>query len=284
MKNRILLSSGSINNYGTDRIFEIARRLGFDGIELIVDRRTDTFHVPYLKTLIDRHRIPIEAVHAPFSFIKPAGWENGEIPRARRAVRLAEELGSRLVVLHGPFFTDRPYLEWLREGLASFQKTTSVILAVENMPSYRKLLGRLGVRLGAPAIQEARRKKAWRLVPRFLNPPCHCLHRPENLLIFPRVVLDVTHLATGDYDPIRAFDVLGQRVVHVHLSNFDGKEHRELRRGVVDIAGFLRHLKTRGYQGDVCLEIMPESFPSEDEAATLAVLAANLAIIRENLC
>jgi len=283
MKNRILLSTGSIYNYGTNRVFEIARRIGFDGVEIIVDRRTDTFHVPYLRSLIERSGLPIGAIHSPFSFIRPAGWENGEIKRARRSVRLAEELGARLVVLHGPSFADRPFLKWLQEELPSFQASTSVIVAVENMPHYRKPLGRIGAWLNWPTVQDAKRKKAWNLVPSFLIPPCHLLSRPEDLLPFRHVVLDVTHLGTGGYDPGRVYDLLGERVAHVHLSNFDGKEHRELRKGEVEIARFLRHLQAKGYAGDIALEISPASFASEDEAATIETLSANLAIIRENL-
>lgn len=283
MTNRVLLSTGSINNYGTDRVFEIARRTGFDGVEIIVDRRTDTFQAPYLRSLIERYGLPVRAVHSPFSFLKLAGWESGEVPRARKSVRLAEELGARLVVLHGPSCADRPYLAWLREELPAFQATTKVIVAVENMPRYRKPLGRLGARLHWPNVQDAKRKRGWDFVPPFLLPPCHLLTRPEDLLPFRHVVLDVTHLGTGGYDPVRAYDLLGERVAHVHLSNFDGKEHRELRRGELDIGRFLRHLKARGYPGDVALEISPGSFASEDEAATIETLAANLAIIRENL-
>jgi sugar phosphate isomerase/epimerase len=283
MKNRILLSTGSLYNYGTDRVFEIARRTGFDGVEIIVDRRTDTFQVPYLRSLIERYGLPIGAVHSPFSFLKLAGWKDGEIPRARRSVRLAEELGAPVVVLHGPSFTDRPYLKWLQEELPSLQAATKVIVAVENMPHYRKPFGRIGARFHWPNIQDAKRKKAWNFVPSFLLPSCHLLSRPEDLLPFRHVVLDVTHLGTGGYDPARVYDLLGERVAHVHLSNFDGQEHRELRKGEVEIAGFLRHLTAKGYAGDIALEISPGSFASEDESATVETLAANLAIIHDNL-
>jgi sugar phosphate isomerase/epimerase len=102
-------------------------------------------------------------------------------------------------------------------------------------------------------------------------------------LRFRHLVLDTTHLATGGFDPIAVFERLKERVVHVHLSNFDGREHVELRQGELDLAAFIRHLKESGYAGTLCLEIMPEYFPSEDESFTRRLLEDNLALIRENL-
>ena len=86
MSNQIILSSGSIRNYGMDRVFEIAARCGFDGVEMIVDERTDTIHSGYLRGLIERYNQPVPVVHAPFNFLDPPGWEKDEISRAKRSV------------------------------------------------------------------------------------------------------------------------------------------------------------------------------------------------------
>ncbi len=117
MNNQIILSSGSLSNYGMDRVFEIAARCGFNGVELIVDERTDTIHPGYLRELIERHNQPVPVVHAPFNFLSPPGWERDEVSRAKRSVGLAEEISAASVVLHTPFYTDRLYLRWLEEDL-----------------------------------------------------------------------------------------------------------------------------------------------------------------------
>ena len=283
MRNPILLSSGSLRNYGLNRLFEIAAGTGFDGIEIIVDETTDSADPVYLRRMIKEHGLPIPAVHAPFAFIDPPGWEKEEARRVKRSVRLAEEIGASLVVLHVPFFTDRVFRRWLEEELGSFQETTRVVLGVENMPQARKPGGRLGIRLNGPSILEVRRKGIWRLIPSFFNPPCFPSSDPDGISRFPRVVLDTTHLATGGFDPVAAFDRLREKVVHVHLSNFDGREHLELRRGHIDIPRFIRHLGEKGYAGAFCLEIMPEYFPSHDEEYTRRLLGDNLALIRRNL-
>lgn len=282
MRNPVLLSSGSLRNYGLDRLFEIARLTGFDGVEIIVDECADSAHPGYLRKLMERHGLPVPAVHTPFAFIDPPGWEKDEISRVKRSLRLAEEVGASIVVLHTPFFTDSDYQRWLEEELEAFQETTNMILAVENMPHYRKLGGRLGVWLRGPSLLEARRKKIWNLLPSFLNPPCFPLSDLEKLSRFQYLVFDTTHLATGGFDPVSTFERIKDKVVHIHLSNFDGREHLELRKGVVDIPRFLRRLRESGYEGMLCLEMMPEYFPSEDEQFVRSLLKENLELIREN--
>jgi len=281
--NPILLSSGSIRNYGMDRVFEIAAACGYDGVELIVDERTDTVHVDYLRRLIDRFRMPVPVVHAPFEFLDPPGWEKDEVARTRRSVRLAEDLGSESVVLHTPFYTNRSFRMWLENDLPAFQKTTDILLLVENMPCYRKPGGRLGRWLGIADVQQRAPKFFWKLVPCRVNPLCFPLCDLDLMEQFENIILDVTHLATGGYDPIRSFDRFRDKIRHIHLSNFDGREHLEVEAGLIDMAAFLTHIKESGYQGGVCLEIMPEYFPAEDEKKTIALLKRNRKFIRKFL-
>ncbi len=282
MKNQIILSSGSIRNYGMDRVFEIAARCGFDGVEMIVDERTDTVHAGYLRKLIERHNQPVPVVHAPFNFLDPPGWEKDEMSRAKRSVELAQEIGAASVVLHTPFYTDRLFLRWLEDDLADYQKTTDIILLVENMPCYRKPGGRLGKWLNISDVQEWNRKKFWSLVPSVINPLCFPLCDLKKLEQFPHIILDTTHLGTGGFDPITVFDHFKDKVEHIHLSNFDGREHLELRTGKIDMGAFLRHVTNTGYTGGFCLEIMPEYFPSDNEEMTVELLTENLDFIREH--
>ena len=98
---QIIFSTGSLYSYGTDRCFEIASRCGFDGIEVFVDARWDTRHVQTLTRLIDRHRIPVVAVHSPF-FSVP-GWPSDQPALIARSLALAEAIGAGVVVHHLPW-------------------------------------------------------------------------------------------------------------------------------------------------------------------------------------
>jgi hypothetical protein len=44
----LALSTGSLYTYGLDRVFGLAQKAGFDGIEVLVDGRWDTRQADYL--------------------------------------------------------------------------------------------------------------------------------------------------------------------------------------------------------------------------------------------
>lgn len=280
---QVLLSSGSLCNYGLNRIFEIAALCGYDGVELIIDEHTDTVHVDYLQKLIERHSLPIPVVHAPFNFLNPPGWEKDELSRLVRSVHLAEQIQARSVVLHTPFYTDPAFRRWLEEDLTEFQKRNTITILVENMPCYRKVGGRIGKLFSIPDLAERNRRGIWKLVPDCLLPACFPLCGLEQMDQFPHIILDTTHLGTAGIDPILAFDRFRHQVRHIHLSNYDGREHLELRTGFLDLAAFLRHTARAGYRGGYCLELMPEHFDSHDRDYTLQLLADNLAFIRRHI-
>jgi sugar phosphate isomerase/epimerase len=52
MKEQIVLSSGSLYHYGLNRFFEIAKKAGFDSIELCLDSRIDNQDPTYVKKTI----------------------------------------------------------------------------------------------------------------------------------------------------------------------------------------------------------------------------------------
>ncbi|MDP8236667.1 MAG: sugar phosphate isomerase/epimerase family protein [Candidatus Erginobacter occultus] len=282
ISNPVLLSSGSLRNYGLNRVFETAAGCGYDGVELIVDEHTDSVHADYIRKLIERYSLPVPVVHAPFNFLDPPGWEKDELSRLVRSLRLAEEVGARSVVLHTPFYTDRAFRRWLEEDLAGFQKKNTVTILVENMPCYRKVGGRLGKLFSLSDLAERDRRGFWKLVPNFLLPPCFPLSALGEMDQFPNIILDTTHLGTAGIDPIAAFERFRDRIGHIHLSNYDGREHLELQTGILDLAAFLHHTARSGYRGGYCLEIMPEYFDSHDSVHTIRLLSENLAFIRRH--
>lgn len=279
----ILLSIGSLRFYGLDRVFGIARDLGFDGVEIIVDERWDTSDPLYLKRLVGRYQLPIASIHSPFSFVETPAWGSDPVERMRRSLALAEECASEIVVIHLPFFAERRYARWVDEELPRWQEETSVKLAVENMPHAYKILGRLGVLLNTGIFYEVNRR-AWLnrlLLP--LSTCCHVGNDWNHLLRFRYLVLDTTHLATGGLDPVEAYERVKSRLALIHVSNFTGAEHQPLGTGQMDMERFLRHVARSGYRGHVTLELMPDNFPDRTESTAREILAADLALCRSCL-
>lgn len=271
---RFLLATGSLWTYSVARCFALAAAAGYDGIELLVDRRWETRQADSLRRLSEQHHLPISVVHAPF-LPAIAGWPEENVGRLKQATALAEALGAAIVVHHPParlgflwvqvgprFFPvpvpgwrpDAPYRRWLREEYAAFQATTAVRLCLENMPT-RPIRGR-----------------RWRF---------HHWGHHDDMTPFSQLTLDTTHLGTWGADPTAVYEQLAGRVAHIHLSNYDGREHLRPETGHLDLARFLARLAATGYDGRVTLELNPEALDAgaPDEVVT-SRLAGSLAFCR----
>ncbi len=270
---RFIFSTGSLYTYGVNRCFELAEQAGFDGIELMIDHRWDTRQPDYLLRLAARHRLPILAVHTPLEGAAIRGWPADRVGQVRATVELAEALRAEVVVHHlplrlrigwlraGPWLLPAPlpgrdpYSEWLTHAYPAFQQTTAVTLCIENLPAVR-LLGR-------------------RVNPGRWNTPAAIGH-------FPHLTLDTTHLGTWGLDPTAVYEQLGGRVRHVHLSNFDGKEHRRPEAGRLGLDRFLARLAADGFGGTVTLELSPDALGAgQSDAEVGGLLAHSLAYCRK---
>lgn len=263
----IALSTGSLYSYGIARVFELAAEAGFDGIEVLVDRRWDTRQPAYLRRLSAKFELPIVAVHNPFTS-RVAGWPDDQLGRLRHTVGLAQEVRAPVVVAHLPFRIHavmghlhayrlrrfllplpiprrEPYYHFVTDGLAAMERERGVTLAIENMPAKRFL----GLTIN----------------------PCW-FNSPAELERFPHLTLDTTHLGTWGLDPLAVYQKLRERVSHVHLSNYDGREHRSPPDGRLPLEDLLQALARDGYRGAVTVECHPDALDAEDEEKCLAAL------------
>lgn len=268
----LLLSSGSLHNYGLNRVFALAREIGFDGIEVILDSRWDTRQADYLVCLSAKYELPVASLHEPFHSSSLQGWDRNLSNRLKRTVELAEKVGARLVVVHPPrrtlkitfdylfsfhipFPTGLSHLCWLEEELATFQARTPVTIALENMP--------------------CRRFGPFRLNGYHLN-------RVEELEKFERLTFDTTHWGTWRVNLLEIYERLAGRVAHVHLSNYNGREHSLLSDGCLPLGELLRRLRKDGYRGDIALELDPKSLHAEDEGKVRKHLQECISFCKEH--
>jgi sugar phosphate isomerase/epimerase len=276
----IILSTGSLFTYDMDTVMALACETGFDGIELMVDWRRETHQPEHLQRLMARHNLPILAVHSPFAKMSIYGWPAHPVEVIKQTVRLAEELGAKTVVVHPPGRWVRfqgilltphrlrkislplPVMgqgtlgRWLKHDLPKFQATTSVKIAVENMPCRR-----------VGHIQ--------------LEP--HHFYHPHDLKQFQFLTLDTTHVGTRYADLLDFYEKIWQQVVHIHLSNFNGKEHQLPHNGHLPLDRFLTQLTKNQFDGLVSLELGPGSLQAEDETRVRQNLRDSLQFCRQAL-
>lgn len=274
----LLFSTGSLYRYSIARTFDFAAQAGFDGVELMVDQRWDTRQPDFIRRLIDDTGQPVRVVHSPFGPTIP-GWPNDEAGRIAKSVELAEALGAVAVVHHLPtrfnvawvsaggrqFFLPWPgrnphrdYMDWLTNGqYRELQAGTDVLLCIENMPA-KTAAGR--------RVNPAR----W--------------NTPDEILRFDSLTMDTTHLGTWGLDPVAVFRQWGERVKHIHLSNFDGREHRRPEAGHLPLAAFLGEVARSGYAHTITLELHGDTLDAgQPDAHIVGLLRDSLTYCREAL-
>ena len=274
----ISLSTGSLYTYGIARVFELAAEAGFDAIEVLADHRWDSRQPAYLRRLSQEAGLPIVAIHSPFDVLPTPGWPRDPLGRLQESAALAREVGAGVVVAHLPFRIravrvevlggrhrslllplplsgERDYLDFLLNGLVEFEAEEGVRVGVENMPAKRFLGRRVSI---------------------------YALNNVESLAGFAHLTLDTTHLGTWGLDPLAVYEELKPRIVHVHLSNFDGEEHRLLEDGHLSLGELLHRLSQDGYAGAVSVEVKPDALQAEDGAQVLAHLRRAVHFCRQH--
>jgi sugar phosphate isomerase/epimerase len=257
----VALSTSSVYPERTPDAFEIAARLGYDGVEVMVYTDPVSQDADALRGLSEYHQLPIVSVHAPSLLLTQRVWGREPWEKLRRAKDLAERVGAGVVVVHPPFRWQREYARGFEKGLAAMADETDVIFAVENMYPLRAA--------GGEMVPYA---PTW----------------DPTALDVPHVTLDLSHTAASGSDALLMAEELGGRLTHVHLADGTGNpsgpvpdEHLVPGRGGQPCAELLGRLVATQYRGVVVVEVKTTRSPTREDR--VADLAESLAFAREHL-
>lgn len=254
---KVVLSTASVYPESTTAAFEIAAKLGFDGLEVMVSTDAVSQDVSALQRLTDYHQLPVVAIHSPCLLITQRVWGTEPWGKLRTAQRTAETLGADVVVVHPPFRWQREYAKGFVAGVGAMSDETRVRFAVENMFPWR-----------------VRNRQVQAYLPD---------HDPTDE-DYAAVTLDLSHTAVSGDDAMAMARRLGDRLVHVHLADGTGEardQHLVPGRGNQPCAELLEHLARSEYSGHVVLEVNTRRASSREERE--ADLAEALAFTRLNL-
>src|SRR5690606_10756078 len=95
----VLLSTSSVFPEPTAAGFEVAAKLGYDGVEVMVWTDAVSQDAAALRGLAGHYGVPVRSVHAPCLLVTQRVWSSDPAIRLRRAAQLAEELGAGTVVV-----------------------------------------------------------------------------------------------------------------------------------------------------------------------------------------
>jgi sugar phosphate isomerase/epimerase len=254
---RVALSTASVYPESTSTAFEIAARLGYDGVEVMVWTDPVSQDTEALRRLSDYHGIPILAVHAPCLLITQRVWSTDPWTKLQRARAAAETLGASTVVVHPPFRWQRNYAREFVRGVWRMADETDVRFAVENMYPWRY-----------------RDREMLAYAPNW-DPT------KEDFRDF---TIDLSHTATARNDALHMVDRMGDRLTHIHLADGTGSgkdEHLVPGRGAQPCAELLERLSMSGFTGAVVIEVNTRRAMSAAERE--ADLAEALAFARLHL-
>jgi len=250
------LSTASVYPESTADAFEMASRLGYDAVEVMVGIDPISQEIDAVRHLSQHHKMPVCAVHAPCLLITQRVWGTDPWEKLDHSAEMAREVGADVVVVHPPFRWQRDYARGFVAGIAELESRTGLAFAVENMYPWR-----------------ASRREMQAYVPDWDPSEQDYAH----------TTLDLSHTATSRSDPLAMARRLGHRLRHVHLTDGTGSakdEHLVPGRGNQPVTELLEHLAGTGFGGHLVVEINTRRAANRD--ARELDLVESLAFARLN--
>jgi len=228
-KKVLTLSTASLKWYGIHKIFTIAKKAKYEGIDLKLEKwNYDSLDSDYIKSLSDAFEIPVVSVEAP-----PRGMNK---KRVDEIVAIAKTLWSQVVTFTPPHILEKD-TKWFTEYLPKLNKTERIALSVKNVAS----------------------RFIFFIIPEHKNSALVELKR-----ITWHTTLDVSNIdSTGGTDLIKAHNIFANTVKNVYLSDKLWSK-ANLLPGMqgggtsnLPLESFLMKLKATSYQGYISLRVKP---------------------------
>ncbi len=243
---RVALSTSSVYPLNCAAAFDLAERLGYDGVEVMVWTDPVSQEAGALKALSDLHSMPVVSIHAPTLLLTQRVWGPEAWPKVDNSIELATALGADTVVLHPPFRWQKEYALAFADGVAFREHEFGIRLAVENMFPWR-----------------ARNRSVEAYLPHW-DP----VEQP-----YDHVTLDLSHTATAGSDAMAMAAALGPRLAHIHLADGSGSpmdEHLVPGRGTQPCGELLETLAVQQFSGSVVVEVSTRRVSDEQREVDLA--------------
>jgi len=232
----LFLGSQSFPNYGLERFFGFAAELGFDGVEITVDRDFDTQNPEYLRFLEKKYKMPIKGFSLPNRDVESL------IPAFEKVVA---EFAGGAIHLASPEMFSFKYKRWLEQTVPRLVKRHRLMMTRRNVP-FKTVMGFLPSR-SESSLYDLRAKGD--------------------------VSLDISALRKSNEDVMRAASFLAEKMQHVYLSNFrGGRMYTPLPIGDLPVESLLTKLARENYRGDFTLKIAPENMQAGDDKRMIQIL------------
>jgi len=230
---KVGLSTASVFPESTAAAFEIAGKLGYDGVEVMVWTDPVSQDAHALRRLSEHYSVPILAIHSPCLIVTQRVWSTDPWVKLQKAQFAAELVGAQTVVVHPPFRWQRDYARRFRAGIDAMAQETGITFAIENM---------------FPLRMRGREISAY-------QPGWDVVTGGDGYTDY---TLDLSHTAVSQSDALDMLDAMGDRLAHLHIGDGTGvgrDEHLVPGRGTQPCAEVLERVAARGFDGHVIVEV-----------------------------
>ena len=230
---KVGLSTASVFPESTAAAFEVAGKLGYDGVEVMVWTDPISQDAHALRRLSEHYSVPILAIHSPCLIVTQRVWSTDPWVKLQKAQFAAELVGAQTVVVHPPFRWQRDYAQRFRTGIDAMAQQTGIRFAIENM---------------FPLRMRGREISAY-------QPGWDVVTGGDGYTDY---TLDLSHTAVSQSDALDMLDAMGDRLAHLHIGDGTGvgrDEHLVPGRGTQPCADVLERVAARGFDGHVIVEV-----------------------------
>lgn len=244
----IAFSTGSLTGVPLSAIFSLARRVGADGLELMLTSRIAARSPSHIRELEQRYEIPVRSVHTILR-LRDGNPEDIGSDIVQSAHFARSLLQCTVLVVHPPAVQSihsAAASSWLMavESALDLTEDLSLNVTVEN-------LGRLST-----------------------DDPATFFDHPDRLLRLAQewrlgITYDTSHAASREWDIVETGSRFQPHLMNVHLSDYNQRAYRSglanalLRDhqvpgdGTLPLDSLLNRLAAGGYNGLVTLELSP---------------------------
>jgi len=264
---KILLSTASLYPYSHKEVFSIAKDVGFDGLELVIDNNClkgdIEKNILKLNNLINHYNLPVYTVHQPLFMIY---WKLGVKKTLELTFNIASQLRCKLVTIHLPIFlrSDNSYPWWdnyskqFLEAISKIKQRSFYKLSkFEKIKNESKNLNKQfrESNLEPLITVETVLDRRVNLGKRHFTDPKVLINYVLKHNLF--ITFDTTHHGLKSYNIEDSFNILKSRVINIHISNTKRRKHEPPYIGKIPLKEFLKFILKNSYNNFLTLEISP---------------------------
>jgi sugar phosphate isomerase/epimerase len=234
---KVGLSSSALYPSPVSKTFEIASRLGYDGVEVMVTHSQNSRADERLLDMVQKYQIPILSLHAPNLLLTSFVWGRSHHNKMFQTVELAKKLEVETIVVHPPMRTERRHAKYFIDNVIELEQESGLKVAVENMFPWR--IKNREARIYSPT---------WDVITSEVN----------------NLTIDFSHAALSGLNILELATEFKDKIAHIHMCDgriHDGSvprtkdEHMLPGQGEQPIIKTLRFLKNNGWAGNIVAEV-----------------------------